>query len=68
MDTWQDVRRGLFVVDADVASARFLDRMVEMARRNDAALTLVHCLEEPSRWSSAQAKEVHVLLKREWQR
>jgi nucleotide-binding universal stress UspA family protein len=67
MDAWQDVHKGLFVVDADAESARFLDRMVGMARRNDASLTFVHCLEEPSRWSSAQAKEVHALLKREWQ-
>jgi universal stress protein E len=68
MDTWQDVRKGLFVADAEVESARFLGRMVEMARRNGARLTVVHCLEEPSRWSSAQAKEVHALLRREWQR
>lgn len=68
MDTWQEVRRGLFVVDAEVESAPFLDRMVEMARRNNAGLTVVHCLAEPSRWSGAQAKEVHALLKREWQR
>ena len=68
MDTWQELRKGLFVVDAEVESAPFLDRMVDMAKRNDAGLTVVHCLEEPSRWSGAQAKEVHALLKREWQR
>jgi universal stress protein E len=68
MDTWQEVRKGLFVADAEVESARFLERMVDMARRNGASLTVVHCLEEPSRWSSAQAKEVHALLRREWQR
>ena len=67
MKTWPEVRKGLFVVDADVQSERFLQRVVEMARRNDASLTIVHCLEKPSRWSSEQAKEVHALLKREWQ-
>lgn len=67
MNAWQEVRKGVFVVDVDIESTGFLDRMVEMARRFDASLTIVHCLEEPSRWSSAQAKEIHVLLKREWQ-
>jgi nucleotide-binding universal stress UspA family protein len=68
MDIWQEVRKGLFVADAEVESARFLERVVHMARRNGASLTVAHCLEEPSRWSSAQAKEVHALLRREWQR
>lgn len=67
MDAWQEVKKGVFVVDADIESAGFLDRMVEMAGRNDASLTVVHCLEEPRRWSGAQATEVHALLKREWQ-
>jgi universal stress protein E len=68
MDIWQEVRKGLFIADAEVESARFLERVVDMARRNGASLTVAHCLEEPSRWSSAQAKEVHALLRREWER
>ena len=51
LDTWQEVKKGLFVVDPDVECKRFLDRMVQMAGRNNAEFTLVHCLEEPSRQS-----------------
>ena len=29
LDTWQEVRKGLFVVDPDVEYKRFLDRMVQ---------------------------------------
>lgn len=67
MDSWLEIRKGLFVVDADIESAGFLGRMVEMTKRNDASLTIVHCLDEPPRWSSTQLKEAHALLQREWQ-
>ena len=32
MDSWHDVQKGLFVVDADVESSQFLARMVDVAR------------------------------------
>jgi hypothetical protein len=38
MDIWQEVRKGLFIADAEVESARFLERVVDMARRNGASL------------------------------